>query len=168
MFVVCSQKFLLPAKRKQIPIMQFYRQLPAVPPTCLLPSSMLLSSSILAATSSCWWLCLSWSIAAACWWFSSERKEASYHEQKEKFILQMFTLINKNSPAPSSIAAYLTHTVYTSSATVLSFCSCYFLKHSPSWNLVAFSFQKNLRVRFFKSDILGLPVKAYTDFKRNN
>lgn len=91
----------------------FYNKLPAMPPTCLLPSSMLLSSSILAATSSCWWLCLSWSIAAACWWFSSERKEASYREQKEKLILQIFT-INNNTPAPSSSVTDLTHTAYIS------------------------------------------------------
>lgn len=134
--VCCSQQFLPPAKRKRTSMTQFYRQLPAALPTCRLPSSMLLSSSILAATSSCWWLCLSWSIAAACWWFSSERKEAGYREQKEKFVLPMFTLINNISPALSSITAYLIHTVYISWASVLSFYSCYFLKYYLPWNLV--------------------------------
>lgn len=81
-----------------------------MPPTCRLLSSMLLSSSILAATSSCWWLCLNWSIAAACWWLSSERKEAGYREQREKFNLDVFTLINSDSSGPFSIAADTKHT----------------------------------------------------------
>lgn len=127
--------------------------MPAMPPTCRLQSSMLLSSSILAATSSCWWLCLSWSIAAACWWLSSERKEAGYHEQTEKFILDVFTLIYSNSPAPSSIAADLKHTLHQlSNCSVFYFCC--FLKtsvlHQKLWSLTPS--KRTLSERYFESE----------------
>lgn len=84
-----------------------------MPPTCRLPSSILLSSSILAATSSCWWLCLSWSIAAACWWFSSERKEASYGEQKEQLICKSLHWLTITVQLPQ-ILPLRKHTQFTS------------------------------------------------------